>query len=199
MRSSAYSHATFTSATKITPADIVDLFPSLPTYETLVPPEKPIWHQGLPKPLVTRLSLFGFTPTGIRLLSDVTTYPGESYRPAPVNRLVSVVSRMARHFGESHLFEPHGPQLWGDLERTLRNVLTSLWTLGAFDGASPAEAFSVLCDRSTMTQNDIDNGRLVAIVSFQAAASIELITVTLTVQAGNATGSEILAQFTGAA
>ncbi len=50
-----------------------------------------------------------------------------------------------------------------------------------------------------MTQNDIDNGRLVAIVSFQAAASIELITVTLTVQAGSATESEILSQFTGAA
>lgn len=195
----ALLRGTFTSATKIPPADIVDLFPSLPTYETLVPAEKPIWNQNIAKPLVTRFSLFGFTPAGIRLLSDVTTYPGEAYRPAPVNRLVSVVSRMARYFGESHLFASNGPQLWGDLERTLRNVLTRLWGLGAFDGASPAEAFSVRCDRSTMTQNDIDNGRLVAIVSFQAAASIELITVTLTVQAGSATESEILSQFTGAA
>ena len=50
-----------------------------------------------------------------------------------------------------------------------------------------------------MTQNDIDNGRIVATISFQAAASIELITVTLTVQAGSTTDAEIQAQLTGAA
>jgi len=168
-------------------------------YETLVPASKPAWQGTTVKPLVVRLSLFGFTPAGIRLLSDVTTYPGESYRPAPVNRLVSVISRMARHLGESHLFESHGPRLWAQLERTLRDFMTRLWGLGALDGASPAEAFDVHCDRTTMTQNDIDNGRIVAVVSFQAAASIELITVTLTVQAGSTSEAEIQAQLTGAA
>jgi len=77
--------------------------------------------------------------------------------------------------------------------------MTRLWGLGALDGASPAEAFDVHCDRTTMTQNDIDNGRIVAVVSFQAAASIELITVTLTVQAGSTSEAEIQAQLTGAA
>ncbi|MEP7306024.1 MAG: phage tail sheath protein [Acidobacteriota bacterium] len=195
----ALLRGTFTSATKIAPADIVDLFPALPMYETLVPASKPVWQGNTVKPLVVRLSLFGFTPAGIRLLSDVTTYPGESYRPAPVNRLVSVISRMAQHLGESHLFESHGPRLWAQLERTLRAFLTRLWGLGALDGASPAEAFDVHCDRNTMTQNDIDNGRIVAVVGFQAAASIELITVTLTVQAGSTSEAEIQAQLTGAA
>ncbi|HVZ23031.1 MAG TPA: hypothetical protein VG871_18285 [Vicinamibacterales bacterium] len=195
----ALLRGTFTSATKIPPADLVDLVPALPTYETLVPDVAPVWRNGVAKPLVVRLSLFGFTPSGIRLLSDVTTYPGESYRPAPINRLVSVVSRMARHFGETHLFESNGPALWSALERTVRDLMTRLWSLGAFDGATPAAAFDVRCDRTTMTQSDIDNGRMVAIVDFQAAAAIELITVTLTVQTGSATSAELQAQLLGAA
>jgi phage tail sheath protein FI len=151
----------------------------------------------VPKPLVVRVSLFGFTPSGIRLLSDVTTFPGESYRPAPINRLVSVISRSARYFGETHVFEGNGPRLWGALERTIRNLMTKLWGLGALDGASPADAFDVRCGRDTMTQNDIDQGRIVTVIRFQAAASIELITVTLTVQAGVASDAEILAQMVG--
>jgi len=48
-----------------------------------------------------------------------------------------------------------------------------------------------------MSQNDIDLGRIIAVIRFQAAASIELITVTLTVQAGAATDAEIAAQMVG--
>ena len=194
----ALVRGTFTSATKIPPVDLVDLVPDLPTEETQVPEQKPTWTgEETARPLVVRVSLFGFTPAGIRLLSDVTTFPGESYRPAPVNRLVSVISRAARHFGETHVFESNGPRLWGALERTIRNLLTKLWSLGAFEGATPAEAFNVRCSRDTMTQNDIDLGRIIGVVSFQAAASIELITVTLTVQAGAATDAEIAAQMVG--
>lgn len=194
----ALVRGTFTSATKIPPVDLVDLVPDLPTDETQVPAQKPTWTgEETARPLVVRVSLFGFTPAGIRLLSDVTTFPGESYRPAPVSRLVSVISRAARHFGETHVFEDNGPRLWGALERTIRNLLTKLWSLGAFEGATPAQAFDVRCSRDTMTQNDIDLGRIIAVISFQAAASIELITVTLTVQAGAATDAEIAAQMVG--
>jgi hypothetical protein len=194
----ALVRGTFTSATKITPVDLVDLVPELSSHDTDVPATKPVWiNDGVAKPLVVRVSLFGFTPSGIRLLSDVTTFPGESYRPAPINRLVSVISRSARYFGETHVFEGNGPRLWGALERTIRNLMTKLWGLGALDGASPADAFDVRCGRDTMTQNDIDQGRIVTVIRFQAAASIELITVTLTVQAGVASDAEILAQMVG--
>jgi len=50
-----------------------------------------------------------------------------------------------------------------------------------------------------MTQNDIDAGRMIAIISFQAASVIELIELTLTIEASGATDSEIEAQMTGAA
>jgi phage tail sheath protein FI len=62
--------------------------------------------------------------------------------------------------------------------------LTNLYLIGALGGASPAEAFQVRCDRSTMTQNDIDNGRVIARVEFVAASPIERITVVLAMDEG---------------
>ncbi len=31
-------------------------------------------------------------------------------------------------------------------------------------GAKPEEAFFVRCDRTTMTQNDLDNGRMICLI-----------------------------------
>jgi hypothetical protein len=193
----ALARGTFISAAKLPPADVVDVTPPLPAWETAVPDRPLGWRRGGRKPLVTRVSLFGFTPAGIRLLSDVTTFAGESYRQGRVNRLVSVVSRAARRFGQDHVFDHNGPALWASLRHTLAQLLTRLWSLGALEGATPADAFEVRCDRGTMTQNDLDEGRLVAMVSFQAAAVIELVRVTLTVNAGVASPVEIQAQLQG--
>ena len=44
----------------------------------------------------------------------------------------------------------------------VENFLTTVWRDGALLGSRPEHAFFVKCDRSTMTQDDIDNGRLFA-------------------------------------
>ncbi|HEX3549453.1 MAG TPA: hypothetical protein VHT53_03720 [Candidatus Elarobacter sp.] len=181
----ALSRGTFASATKVPPADVADLWPELPAYDTTRSGLVPAWD-GSPKPLMERISTFGFTPDGIRLLSDVTAYPGESYRDGPVNRLVSVICRAARTFGEAVVFESNGPALWGRTRAFLQTLMTKLWTLDAFDGATVTDAFSVRCDASTMTQNDLDNGRLVADVTFAAASTTDVIRVTLALEASTA-------------
>jgi phage tail sheath protein FI len=61
--------------------------------------------------------------------------------------------------------------------------MLALYQDGALRGASAAEAFQVRCDRSTMSQNDIDNGRLIAELQFQAAVPIEHVTVQLALDA----------------
>ncbi len=195
----ALTRGTFTSATKITPAEIYDVSPALPDWE-MRSSEQPLvwgihWPTAQPKPLIERLSLFGFTPSGLRLLSDVTAYPGESYRSAPVNRLVSVICRAARRMGESAVFQPNGPALWGRVQRFLQNLLTRLWTLNALAGASVKDAFTVRCDRTTMTQNDLDNGRLICEVTFTAASTIETITVKLAMETSATSAQEITASF----
>ncbi len=74
----ALTRGAFMDATKVVPSEISDVSPLLPQQETQVPSTPLVWNNISAKPLITRLSLFGFTPAGLRLLSDVTAYPGEA-------------------------------------------------------------------------------------------------------------------------
>jgi phage tail sheath protein FI len=195
----ALTRGTFTSATKVTPAEVYDIWPPLPPEELRVPAAPPNWGDDLWKPLIQRISLFGFTPAGLRLLSDVTAYPGEAYRPGRVNRLVAVIRRASRRMAEGMVFDSNGEVLWARVEASLRHLMTRLWTLGALEGARAKDAFSVRCDRSTMTQNDLDNGRLTAELTFAAAATIEVIRVTLAVETSATSAAEIAATQVGVA
>jgi uncharacterized protein len=187
----ALTRGAFRNATKVVPSEVTDVYPMLPAVETEVPSMPLVWNGITTKPLITRLSLFGFTPAGLRLLSDVTAYPGESYRPACVHRLVAVISRAARRFGEQVVFAQNGPLLWARVQQAMQNLMMRLWRLNALDGATLQDAFSVRCDSSTMTQNDLDSGRLVAVTTFQTAASVELIRVTLAMETSGATSQSI--------
>ena len=62
------------------------------------------------------------------------------------------------------VFEPNGERLWANVRQTITDFLYGEWKGGALLGASPEEAFFVRCDRSTMTQSDLDNGRLVCLI-----------------------------------
>jgi phage tail sheath protein FI len=62
------------------------------------------------------------------------------------------------------VFEPNGDQLWANVRRTVEDFLLNEWQMGALLGDKPEKAFFVRCDRSTMTQNDLDNGRLVCTI-----------------------------------
>jgi len=97
-----------------------------------------------------------------------------------------VIRRAARQLGERVVFQQNGPGLWSKIENSLTQLLTQLWRASALEGATVQNAFSVRCDSSTMTQNDIDNGRLIAQVTFAAAGTIELIRVTLGMETSGA-------------
>ena len=62
------------------------------------------------------------------------------------------------------VFEPNGERLWANIRETIAGFLYNEWRSGALLGTSPEEAFFVRCDRSTMTQNDLDNGRLICLI-----------------------------------
>lgn len=174
----------YRSAALLDLGDVYELAPELRRDQTELPVLDNPARSGRSHTLAERVSLFGPTPTGLRLLSDVTTSLDESYRLAGVSRLVSAIVRAARLLGESLVFEPNGAYLWRALRDQLEDLLRGLWRDGALSGATAAEAFRVRCDRGTMTQQDLDQGRLVAEVSFVAAASIEQITVVLALEEG---------------
>jgi phage tail sheath protein FI len=62
------------------------------------------------------------------------------------------------------VFEPNGERLWANVRQTISDFLYNEWRGGALLGSTTEEAYFVRCDRSTMTQNDLDNGRLICLI-----------------------------------
>lgn len=62
------------------------------------------------------------------------------------------------------VFEPNNERLWRNIRQTVEDFLYVQWLNGALLGAKAEEAFFVRCDRTTMTQNDLDNGRLICLI-----------------------------------
>ncbi|PMZ77647.1 phage tail sheath C-terminal domain-containing protein, partial [Pseudomonas sp. FW306-02-H05-AB] len=62
------------------------------------------------------------------------------------------------------VFEPNNERLWANVKQSVEDFLFVQWKNGALLGAKPEEAYFVRCDRTTMSQNDLDNGRLVCLV-----------------------------------
>jgi hypothetical protein len=155
----------------------------------------PSWDLGTDGPtwqLARHICVFAQSPDGWGLQSDVTTSPQEAWRFGGASRLMSTIVRAARAAGDAVAFGMNGPTLWAELRGTIEDLLMGFWLEGAFAGVSAAEAFSVRCDRSTMTQSDLDAGRLVVEISVRPAVSIERITVVLRV--GNAVGGSTRAR-----
>lgn len=73
------------------------------------------------------------------------------------------------------VFEPNGEALWRNITRTIKDFLEVQWRNGALLGATPDEAYFVLCDRSTMSQNDLDNGRLICLIGVAPVKPAEFV------------------------
>jgi Bacteriophage tail sheath protein len=80
------------------------------------------------------------------------------------------------------VFEPDADPLWQGLRLAVADFLINEWRTGALKGSRPEEAFFVRCDRSTMTQGDIDNGRAICLVGVAALRPAEFIIFRVGVQ-----------------
>lgn len=70
--------------------------------------------------------------------------------------------------------EASDERLWATLRgRIADEILMPLWRDGRLQGTKPEEAYFVRCDRSTMTQADLDAGRLVVLVGFASVRPAE--------------------------
>lgn len=141
--------------------------------------------------LIHRVSLLGRTPDAPRILSDVTTSTSVVHRPASVGRLTAAILRTARHLGESITFEASGEALWQRIRTQLDRLLSDFYAAGALSGATAADAYSVRCDATTTSQNDLDNGRVVAEVRFAPSHPVGLIVVVLALREGGVAAVEV--------
>jgi phage tail sheath protein FI len=73
------------------------------------------------------------------------------------------------------VFESNTPALWANVRRTVEDFLLNEWKMGNLMGEKPEQAYFVRCDLTTMTQNDIDNGRLVCLIGVAPVRPAEFV------------------------
>ncbi|MGY2491927.1 phage tail sheath C-terminal domain-containing protein [Cupriavidus sp. CP313] len=75
------------------------------------------------------------------------------------------------------VFEPNAEELWARVRRSITNFLTTVWRNGALEGTTPEQGFFVKCDRTTMTRDDIDNGRLIVVIGVAPVKPAEYVII----------------------
>jgi len=73
------------------------------------------------------------------------------------------------------VFEPNNERLWANIRHTVEDFLFVTWKSGALMGSKPEEAYFVRCDRTTMSQNDLDNGRLTCMIGVAPTKPAEFV------------------------
>jgi phage tail sheath protein FI len=72
------------------------------------------------------------------------------------------------------VLEPNNERLWSSIRQTIEDFLLQVWAAGA-KGTRRGEAFFVRCEQSTMTQNDINDGRLICVIGVAPTYSAEFV------------------------
>lgn len=112
---------------------------------------------------------------GIRVWGARTTSSDPEWKYVNVRRYFIYLEASIDRGTQWAVFEPNGERLWANVRTTVENFLYNEWVNGALLGSSAKEAYFVRCDRSTMTQNDLDNGRLVCLVGVAALKPAEFV------------------------
>jgi uncharacterized protein len=73
------------------------------------------------------------------------------------------------------VFEPNTPDTWERLTDSVTAFLTTQWANGALFGVKPSDAFFVRCDETTMTADDIQNGRLICLIGVAIVRPAEFV------------------------
>jgi len=114
---------------------------------------------------------------GIRVWGARIMTSDDNYRYVPVKRLLMFIEQSLDVGLQDVVFEPNAPPLWATVERVIGNFLTTVWASGGLQGATPDQSFFVRCDLTTMTQDDIDAGRLIALVGVAPVKPAEYVII----------------------
>ncbi len=108
------------------------------------------------------INCFRFFPgRGNRLWGARTMTSDSEWKYVNLRRYFAFLEHSIDRGTQWAVFEPNGERLWASVRGTIEDFLLDQWQNGALLGDKPEKAYFVRCDRSTMTQNDLDNGRLV--------------------------------------
>lgn len=127
-----------------------------------------------------------FPGQGIRVWGARTATSDPSWKYINVRRLFIFVEESIKANTSWAVFEPNDETLWVRVQRTISVFLTGLWRNGALAGTSPDEAFFVNIGRNTMSQDDIDNGRLICVIGIAPVKPAEFVIFRITQKTSDA-------------
>jgi uncharacterized protein len=114
----------------------------------------------------------GIVSWGTRTLSS-----DPEWRYVPVRRMGLFLKESLRRGLKWAVFEPNDEELWGRIQINIKAFMMTLFRQGAFQGATPDEAFVVICDRSTNPQENVDAGIVTARVAFAPLKPAEFVVI----------------------
>jgi phage tail sheath protein FI len=130
--------------------------------------------QGILNPLGINCLRF-FAGRGYRVWGARTASSDPEWKYVNVRRYFIYLEHSIDNSTQWAVFENNGPALWDNIRQTVESFLYAEWKNGALLGSKPEEAYFVRCDRTTMTQNDLDNGRMVCLIGVAVLKPAEFV------------------------
>jgi phage tail sheath protein FI len=118
-----------------------------------------------------------FRPDGrdIRVYGARTMSSDSMWKYINVRRLFIFIEQSIDRGTQWSVFEPNYEVTWTAIRTSITAFLRTVWLNGALMGTTQDEAFFVKCDRTTMTQDDIDNGRLICLIGIAPVKPAEFV------------------------
>lgn len=105
-----------------------------------------------------------FEGRGYRVWGGRTLSSDPEWKYVNVRRFFNYLQASIKRGTQWAELVPNIEILWTNIQQTISDFLLNEWRKGSLVGSKVEEAFFVKCDRSTMTQHDIDNGRVVCLI-----------------------------------
>lgn len=128
-------------------------------------------------------AVIGTVVWGARTLRGADQLADE-YKYIPVRRTALFIEESLYRGLKWVVFEPNDEPLWSQIRLNVGAFMHNLFRQGAFQGASPREAYFVKCDKETTTQNDINLGIVNIVVGFAPLKPAEFVVLKLQQIAG---------------
>jgi hypothetical protein len=124
--------------------------------------------------------IINFAGRGILVWGARTLSNSSETKYVTVRRLLIYLEQSITKGTAWATFEINNEVTWMKVKTTIENFLTQTWRTGALLGAKQQEAYFVKCDRTTMTQSDIDDGRLNVLIGVAVTKPAEFMIIRIT-------------------
>jgi len=116
-----------------------------------------------------------FPGRGIRVWGARTISSDPSWRYLNVRRLFNYIEESIFEGTQWVVFEPNDMRLWGRVKRTINAFLLRVWRDGALFGATPDQAFFVVCDETNNPPEVRDAGQLIVDIGIAPVKPAEFV------------------------